>query len=57
MDTAAGGQARGEHVEEKIVLTLLFRVKKVERSFMVAYSEIMKIELREEVTNHYQGNF
>lgn len=55
MDT--WGQVRGEHVEGRIVLTLLFRVKKVERSCAVAYSEIMKTELREEAPNHYQGNF
>lgn len=44
-------------MQEKIVLTLLFQVKKVERSCAVAYSEIMKTELREEATNHYQGSF
>lgn len=44
-------------MEEKIVLTLLFQVKKVERSCAVAYSEIMKTERKEGATNHYQGNF
>lgn len=57
MGTVAYDQVRGEHVEEENVLSLLFQVKKVERSCAVAYLGIMKIERREGATNHYQENF
>lgn len=65
METVAYNQVRGEPVEEEVddeeeeekVVTLLFQVRKVERSCAVAYSGIMKMERRKRAKIHYQENF
>lgn len=57
MVTVAYDQVTGEHAEEEDVLSLLFQVKKVERSCTVAYLGRMKMERREGATNRYQENF